>query len=66
MILLISPGVQVPLLGVRTVEVDGVGCGILLLDDQIQVIPQLVAQLPELSLPLILQTESEGLNTEKY
>ena len=52
-----QPCVQVPLLGLRAVQVDGVGRRVLLLDDQVQVIPQLVAELSELSLALILQTK---------
>ena len=51
--------VQVPLLGLRAVEVDRVGRRVLLLDDQIQMVPQLVTELPELGLTLILQTEPE-------
>ena len=54
-----QPGVQVPLLSLWVSQVDGVGCWILLLDDQVQMISQLVTQLTELSLALVLQTESE-------
>lgn len=54
-----QPRVQVPLLGLRAVEVDRVGRRVLLLDDQIQMVPQLVTELPELGLALILQTEPE-------
>ena len=32
-----------------------------LLDDEVQVVPELVAQLPELGLPLVLEAELEGL-----
>ena len=42
-----QPRVQVPLLGLRVVQVDRVVVGgALLLDDQVQVVPQLVTQLP--------------------
>ena len=54
-----QPRVQVPLLGLGAVEVDRVGRRVLLLDDQIQMIPQFVTELPELGLALILQTEPE-------
>ena len=52
-----QPCVQIPLLRLWAVEIDRVGSGVLLLDDQVQVVPQLVAELPELSLALILQTK---------
>lgn len=54
-----QPRVQVPLLSLGAVEVDRVGRRVLLLDDQIQMIPQFVTELPELGLALILQTEPE-------
>ena len=54
-----QPRVQVPLLGLGAVEVDRVGRRVLLLDDQVQVVPQLVTELPELSLALVLQTKPE-------
>ena len=47
-----QPGVKVHLLSLRVVEVDGVSSGVLLLDDKVQMIPQLSTKLPELSFPL--------------
>jgi hypothetical protein len=34
-----QPGVEVHLLGLGVVEVDGVSSGVLLLDDQVQMVP---------------------------
>ena len=34
-----QPGVEVPLLGLRVVEVNGDSSGVLLLDDQVQMVP---------------------------
>ena len=50
-----QPGVQVHLLGLRIVEVDGVSSWVLLLYDQVKMVPQLVTKLPKLSLPLVLE-----------
>ena len=56
-----EPRVQVHLLGLGVVQVDRVGVGVGVLDDQVQVVPELVAELPELCLALVLQAELEGL-----
>jgi len=58
-----QPGVKVPLLGLRIVQIDRVGGWVLLLDDQVKVIPQLVTQLSELCFPLILEAELECLGS---
>jgi len=56
-----QPSVQVHLLGLGVVQVDSVCCWVLVLDDQIQMVPEFVTELPEFSFPLVLEAKLESL-----
>lgn len=56
-----QPRVQVHLLGLGVVQVDRVCRRVLVLDDQIQMVPEFVTELPELRFPLVLEAKLESL-----
>jgi len=56
-----QPCVQVHLLRLGIVQVDRVCRWVLVLDDQVQVVPELVTKFPELCFPLVLEAKLESL-----
>jgi len=56
-----QPGVQVHLLRLRVVQVDRVCRWVLVLDDQVQMVPEFVTKLPKFSFPLVLEAKLESL-----